>query len=282
MGQKIAAFFVIFFLILFVGLQFFVPHLLSGIFSSIATPFWQAEFAIGSGSLRSPGSLVAENEDLRRRLSDMEMRMGSILSVEKENEELKALFGITKTTPNIIGVISERQIFVNSSSSTSTPSLTGTNSEERRASGKILAPVLVRPPFAPYDEFVVSGGEDMGFAPGDRVYASEQVLIGTISEVLSRTSKVLLYSSPKQTHQVLVGSGNILATAVGRGGGQYSAELPRSAQVKEGDSVIVPSLWDKPFGIVNAVISDPAQPFVTVLFSPPVNIFQSRWVLISK
>ena len=122
----------------------------------------------------------------------------------------------------------------------------------------------------------------MGLAAGDKVYASESVLIGSISEVLGSTSRVKLYSSPGESYQVLVGSSSVVATALGRGGGQYSAELPRVVVVSEGDFVIAPSLFDKPFGIVSGVISDPAQPFITVLFAPPVNVFQERWVLVQR
>ncbi|MEK9177500.1 MAG: rod shape-determining protein MreC, partial [Patescibacteria group bacterium] len=111
------------------------------------------------------------------------------------------------------------------------------------------------------------------YAPGD-------VLIGAISDVLPETSKVSLFSSSGNILYVLIGPSNAPATAVGRGGGQYTAQLPRAVKISAGDFVIVPSIDDKPFGIVSAVESDSAQSFEIILFASPVNIYQLRWVLV--
>jgi hypothetical protein len=51
-------------------------------------------------------------------------------------------------------------------------------------------------------------------------------------------------------------------------------------KVSEGDMVMSPTLNDKAFGVVTGVLSDPTQPFETVLFAPPVNVYQLRWVLV--
>ena len=79
----------------------------------------------------------------------------------------------------------------------------------------------------------------------------------------------------------MIGTERAAAVAVGRGGGQYEAQLSRDVKVVEGDVVVSPSLNDKAFGIVTGVLSDPTQPFETVLFAPPVNVYQLRWVLVN-
>ena len=138
----------------------------------------------------------------------------------------------------------------------------------------------MRPPVAPYDEFIIDIGQDFNVAVNDSVYAPGNILIGHISEVLAHTSAVTLFSSPGQTFSVLVGSDAAPATAVGLGGGQYQAQLPRNIIVSVGDQVVVPSISTTPFGIVTSVTNDPTQAFETIMFAPPINLYQMRWVLV--
>ncbi len=245
--QKVAAFIFIGSVLAFAVIQWLAPHFLPALFTSIARPFWRAEFSIESGSLKSPQELLAENEALRLRLVEAEIKLMTVGAVELENSELRTMLAVSSSSSQFM-----------------------------------LAPVLTRPPFAPYDEFIIDGGIDRGFSVGDKVYAPGNILIGSIADALDRTSKVILFSSPDQTHQVLIGESNTPATAVGRGGGQYSAQVSREVKVIEGDFVTNPSLNDRPFGIVNSVLNEPAEPFQTVLFASPVNLYQLRWVLVEK
>lgn len=261
-GRNLAAAFFGAVIVFAIAVNFFWPHLVSGIFFSVSAPFWRTEFSLGSGSLKSVPALLSENERLKREMESLNFRIENIRAVEEENRSLKALFANPLTGDGPAGDIV-------------------TNMASSSASSRILAPVIMRPTLVPYDELIIDGGEDRGFRPGDKVFTTEDVLIGKISEVLSGTSKVMLYSSPGQVTQVLIGEGNDAATAIGRGGGQYSAELPRAAGVKEGDYVTAPSLYGKPFGIIRGIASDATQPFITVLFAPPVNIYNLRWVLVA-
>ena len=226
------------------AIRLWVPYLLPGIFNTIAVPFWRAEFSSASGSLDSPGAMLAQNEDLRRQLADAQVRLQTIQGIESENADLKALMGRASTTPYILGA------------------------------------VLSRPPFTAYDELIIDAGRDRGISSSSLVYAPGNVAIGRVTEVFADTSRVMLFSSPDETYQVLIGPSHIAALATGRGGGQYQAELSREAKVSEGDAVNSSGLNDRPFGVVTSVLSDPAQPFQTVLFAPPVNVYQLRWVLV--
>jgi len=147
--------------------------------------------------------------------------------------------------------------------------------------GRILAAVLVRPPQAAYDELLIDIGADHGITPGSRVYAPGNILIGSTTDIFGQTSKVELFSSSGNTYSVLIGPSRIPATAVGRGGGQYQAEVPQASKINQGDTVSDSSISDAPFGIVSSVLANPADPFETVLFAPPVNIYQLRWVLVA-
>ncbi len=253
----------------------FAPHFIPSIFTTIARPFWIMEFSIQSGSLRSPESLLNENEDLKRQLTDLTVRMQSTSILEKENSDLEAMLGRTIN-------------FASSTTATSTLSATSTKvllkpttKTKSPSAMPVLSAVLAHPPFAPYDELIIDIGSDYGVNVGDNVYAPGNVLIGHVSDVLANTSKVELLSSPSSSFEVLIGGQTITATAHGRGGGQYSAELSHDALVQVGDLVIMPFIDHIVVGIVGAMVTDPANSFKTVLFAPPASIYGLRWVMVN-
>jgi cell shape-determining protein MreC len=227
--------------------HFTLPNVISGTWTAIARPFWRIEFSAESGGLRSISTVLAENEALRRELAEATARVDTIHFVELENAELKRMLG--------------RNV------STSTQS-------------SLLAAVLQRPPFGAYDELIIDIGKDSGLTVGDKIYAPGKILIGQVGAVLGKTAKVILFSSPGSKYEVMIGPRHVPATAIGRGGGQYEAQVARDIPIKEGDFVEVPSLSDLPFAVVTSVISDPAQPFETIMFAPAVNVYQLRWVLV--
>ncbi len=251
-----------------VGIVMLVPHFLPSLFSSIARPFWRMEFSIASGSLDSPEALLAQNEDLKRQMAALMVDQQSAQAVDAENSQLLSLLGRPSAMSNMA-----------SSSDPSASSTATSFAYPKPVPGRTLAAVLVRPPFSPFDEIIIDIGSDQGIIPGAKIYAPGNVLIGTTTDVFSQTAKVRLLSSPGETYPVLIGSGSIPAVAVGRGGGQYSAQVPQASKVARGDAVSDSSLSDAPFGIVSEVFTDPAEPFETVLFAPPVNVYQLRWVL---
>jgi cell shape-determining protein MreC len=256
--------------IVIIAVQLLVPHFLPSIFTTIARPFWRMEFSVGSGSLDSPQALLAENESLKTQLAALNVQQQSVQAVANDNSELLALLGRTDASPANI----------QSATSTSTASSTPI-SYLRSIPGRILAAVLVRPPIISYDELLIDIGADHGIAPGSKVYAPGNILIGSTTDILGQTSKVKLFSSPGETYSVIIGSSHIPATAVGRGGGQYQAEVPQASKINQGDTVSDSSISDAPFGIVTAVLANPADPFETVLFAQSVNIYQLRWVLVA-
>ncbi len=224
------------------------PSFFSGLFMSMARPFWRAEFSIQSGALESPGQLLSENESLKLELSDLRLSIASssVSAILQENEDLKALLGRASTTPTV------------------------------------LAAVLSRPPYMPYDELIVDRGADDGIGSGTLVYSPEKVLIGKVSALYPETSAVILFTSSGQKYNVLIGSSRVPAVAVGRGGGQYEAQVPHGSAVQAADIASDASLNDLEFGIVVSVNADASDPFDQVLFAPPVNIYQLRWVLLDK
>lgn len=233
-------------------LKFFAPRFLPTVFGSALAPFWRLEYSTKSGAFSSQDKLLAENAELKRRLEELEASTTFVSVLEAENKELKDVLLTASSTHASSTIIYK----------------------------KVLAPVLSRPPWSAYDELVIDGGADRGFVAGEKVYASSLSPIGKLVQVLPSTSKVMLYSSPGESYQVLIGPSGIPALAEGRGGGEFKASLPRAVTVSTGDFVVVPSLYDKPLAQVKAVISDPTEPFQEVILTPPFNPYSLRWVLV--
>lgn len=263
-------------LIFVVVIRLLWPQTVSNLFSTVFSPFWRSQFALSSGSMKSSQTLLAQNEILKSRISDMENRLMAVQAIEQENTDLKSFLGRTKT----IGMKNSST----TSTSTDTISTVQTKNDfSDQFAGMILAPILVRPPSAPFDELVIDGGKDLLFESGDKIYIPGNILVGYIKEVSKNTSKVVLYSSPNEVFDVIVptvSSSSISIQAFGKGGGQYYAEIPKSIVVKRDGLITVPSIGNEIIGKIVSIISDQAEPFETILFAPPVNIYEARWVFV--
>jgi len=241
---KISSLIGAFLVTVFILIQIFAPHIFSAVFTSIFSPFWRTEFAMVSGSLLSPSDLLRENEALKRELSEDTVKMSQTEYLDFENSELRAMLNKASSTP------------------------------------KILAAILARPPVSAYDELIIDIGKDKNLSSTSVVYIGGNVPIGKVTEVFGNTSRVTLFSSPSNKQDVLIGPSHIPATSVGRGGGQYEAELPMGSKVSVGDFVLPTGLDARPLGTVVSIDSNTANPFEKILFAPSINIFQLRWVLV--
>ena len=229
-------------------IQLLAPQVLPAFANAIARPFWREQFYAKSGAFRSTAELLAENESLKRQLSDLRagIASSSIALLQSENPDLLVVMTRSTTTPRHF----------------------------------VLGAVLARPSFLPYDEFIIDVGSSDGIATTSQVYTPEKILVGHILGLQGHSAKVALYSSPRETYNVSIGPSHIPATAVGQGGGQYRASVPHGSNIQIGDFVSDNALYDRPFGVVVSIITDPSDPFDTVLFAPPVNIYQTRFVLV--
>jgi len=142
----------------------------------------------------------------------------------------------------------------------------------------VFATVLTKPNRSLYDTLIIDVGENAGVIEGDRVLYGGTIVIGKIVEVFKGSSKVLLISSPGEEIDVMVGGSNIETMAYGRGGGVFELELPRDTDVVVGDVVAVPGIISRILGTVEHIETKPSNPFKTILFKGPVNIFELKWV----
>ncbi len=233
-------------MLIFVLVQIFWPHIWYSVFSSVAKPFWRLEVSLLNDSAYSFEKLLNENRDLKNQLSLNELSIRSVKLLEQENADLKKILNRASSTP------------------------------------RILSAVLKRPPINAYDELIIDIGNDYGLATGTIVYSIENVPIGQIGDVFIDTSRVVLFSSSGYKYEVMIGKDRESTTAIGRGGGQFEANLSKTANVNEGDIVVASEFHNRPLGFVTAKISEAADPFSRVLFSLPINISNIHWVTVDK
>ena len=142
----------------------------------------------------------------------------------------------------------------------------------------LLGAVLVKPFMSPYDTLIIDVGTSNGVLAGDIVEVEGNTFIGFVSEVYNNTSKVVLYSSPGEKVKVLIGDNDIEKEAIGLGSGNFKVEIPTEIDVKEGDSIVIPSISTNIFGVVEKVEFKESDSFQNVLFKIPINIAELKWV----
>jgi len=239
---------VLFFLVIFFIFTFSGPK--TFIFG-VASPFWNLKTFIyylvidNVNLLLSKDSLIRENENLKLQIDKdkRDMILKDVLSAE--NDDLK---------------IALNRKDLNKKS--------------------ILSIILVKPFLSPYDTLIIDVGNDQNISVGDKVVADGNTFIGYVSEVYNNTSKVVLYSSPGEKVNVLIGNSNIEKEAVGMGGGNFEVDVPREVDVKEGDSIIMPSISPNVFGVISKIEYQSADAFQKVLFNSPVNVSELKWVYV--
>ncbi|MBI4118459.1 MAG: rod shape-determining protein MreC [Parcubacteria group bacterium] len=220
---------------------------------AVAVPLWKGEgmFTAKAKSIlsvvQSKQLLLKENARLEDEMRRLKAEMLSLFLLKKENDELRHYLGATKVDATAI-----------------------------------LAFVLVRPNRSPYDTLIVDRGGEDGLHVGDLVSAPGGVAIGTVTFVSGKTAKVTLFSSPGEKAVVEIGASALRVDAVGQGGGNFEAKLPRGIEVKKGDLVSLIEKRRIVLGIVESIKAEPADSFQILLFKLPVNIYELEWVEITK
>lgn len=218
----------------------------------IAWPFLKAKSSLGTGTeafsvtLRSKQSLADENAVLTQALEEAKLA----------NLERDVLFADNIALREALG-------------------------RPDAPHNRIAAVILAKPNASPYDTIILDIGQTEAVMPGAVVYAHGSTPIGMIDEVFGVTSQAKLFSTPKETTKVIL-KGGVYIDVVGKGGGSFEATLPRDIQIAEGDSMSLPNLAPQVLAVVKAVISDPRDPFQTILAQSPVNIQELKFVTVAR
>lgn len=251
-GKKKKWFFVIFLLFL---LFFYsnITNFLQKTLQVFIYPVWITENYLDEntinpfGFLASKKELLVFNEELKKDLVEAELMLVDRGVLLKENLELKEILGRSGNIENTV-----------------------------------LVAILAKPNRSLYDTLIVDAGKNLDIKKGDKVFALGNVLIGVVDEVDEKTSKVKLFSSQQEKIDVTLGFYNINVIAVGKGGGNFEIRLPRDTEVDVGEIVTMSGFNSPVLGSIEEIISDPVDPFKTLLFKSPVNMFELKWVQILK
>lgn len=195
---------------------------------------------------RSKNFLSREIETLRRENLDLKLALVVRRELEKENQDLRRLLELT----------------------------TG------EVKKPIVAKILLTPNVISSGVVTLEVGRknvSSDIKPGDLVVYDDKVLLGRVLEVRDYQTKVKLISADKSI-AVLVGDKSIPAEVTGLGSGNFSITLPKGAEVKRGDTVTAPEYGGYLLGLVDVIKKTNADPFQTILFNAPINIFQVKWV----
>lgn len=235
------------FLILIIALNFIQPTILTAPLVSVAVPILKIQASV-YGKLgdfltffSSKSDLEQENQRLKNSLVIADLGQFELDVYKRENLELKELLGRAKN--------------------------------EKR----ILSAVIGKPPHTPYDLLTIDIGRSTGILSGMPV-AVMDVIIGRVEEVYSESARVKLYSSPGEVTTVLVGPSRIHADAYGRGAGNFTFKIPKGLPVMKGDTITLPSINLKIFGVVREVESNIPDSFQTIFFTSPVDQTTLKWV----
>lgn len=222
-------------------LLFFAKSIVSTIGSLITTPIFFVRHYIETSSatvpvfIRGRMELQHEIDALKETIQQGSDTEATLAYLTRENKELRALMH---------------------------------ESEEE----SILAGVILRPPFSPYDTLVIDKGTQDGIVELAPVYFGDTIAIGYVRAVYDGHAYVTLFSSPDVETSVYVFGPDIFTTAYGMGGGVVRLSVPQGIMLALGDTVILPSLDTGVLGVIADIQSIPTEPeqHAYVTFKAPI------------
>jgi len=146
--------------------------------------------------------------------------------------------------------------------------------------GDIFAAVLSHPPITPFDTLIVDVHDTRDIAVGDRVFAGENIFIGTVHTISDSSVLVeLLSNAERKTEGILIRTETAVVLE-GIGGSAFEFIAPESFDVELGDLVVTPG--SDRFAIARVVHKqqDDNGSFVTILLEQIINFRTLQWVRI--
>ncbi len=207
-------------------------------------------------NFRSKKTLSAENENLKSQIAESAADRANYASLVDENNKLK----------EILNRKTDKKEF-------------------------ILAGILAKPNQSPYDTLIIDAGKNDGVTENAKVFALGHSLtgealgnvpIGRVVEVFTNSSKVILFSNPREKTDVVILGRDIFLQAIGRGGGNFELVLPRDLEILKDAEADLPGIEHYILGTVQSIISDPRDSFQKALLTSPVNVQELKFVEIEK
>ena len=240
-GYKKYVILIIFFVILFFFGVFF-KNLIQGLSSPVLNLnsgiFSSLENL--SAYLKSKKELQKINNELTEQNQDYKIQFLTLESLKKENEDLKSQLNFIDSNLKIV-----------------------------------VAKIITKPPFSPYDTFVVNSNDQI---KKDQKVFYKKMLIGRVIEAYANTAIVKLYSSSDEKIPIQI-LGNEFE-AEGQGNLSFKIKLPKSLVVEK-NSPVYSSETGSILGVVQSINSNEASAFQDIYFKYPININDLDYVEVS-
>ena len=226
------------------------PSASRSFFYNISRPLWISENIISSpfkgiaNFFKFKKSLIAQNLELQEELSLLKLKEIDYDILLKENQELKSE----------IGRYGDKNL--------------------------VFSRVLSRPPRSPYDTFVIDIGSIQDIAPADRVYLSDNVIIGVVTTVTPGTSLVQLFSSGGNKQEATLSRTGASFVLEGKGGANFQLQVPKDTDILWGDTFLYPGINSSIIGSVYYIDSNSQSSFKTAYIRTPGNVFQTKSVFV--
>ncbi len=212
---------------------------------------WREKISTG---FKEKKSLLEENNNLREKKVELEMRIASLEIIDKENAELKSFFAVFNSTTTLKAELKKT----------------------------LLASVIFRPPQTPYDIIIIDAGAEEGIKEGYIVAAFENVLLGYVEDVFADTAKIRLISSFGEETSALMDPSKAPVIVIGKGGENFEITLPAAVPAETGNKIITLGKQPMLIGIIERIEHPENSPFQKIMFRLPVNIQYLSKVFVSK
>jgi cell shape-determining protein MreC len=238
--------------LLFLVLSVIFPGFFRGTTQALMKPLWLFRYKTGDtfsfawNFISFKSSLIKENELLKDELGRLRLTKIDYDVLFKENEELKAMLSMKKS------------------------------------SMRAVANVLSKPPQSPFDTMVLASGKNAGIEIGNKVYISDNIIIGQISDVSDETSVVKLFSTGGEKIEVILLRTGQSFVITGSGGENFSLEIPKDTDIVWGDSLVLQGSSDFVLATVYFVDSSSQSSFKTVHMRVPGNLYQTKRVFVGS
>lgn len=199
-----------------------------------------------SGVFSTRAALEAQNRSLAEELAQYEERAGAYEVLRSENEQLRAFVRLVEST-------------------------------SRDAQG-VTAAVVSSVRTSPYGTFLIGAGEAEGIERGSLVQTSGGFVVGTVTDAGAHTATVGEIFAPGASVEAM--ASGVAFSAVGSGGGNARAKVPRALAIRIHDPVLAPGLGQRPIGIVGSIASSTASASQELFIVLPVNLSSLRYVYI--
>jgi rod shape-determining protein MreC len=153
---------------------------------------------------------------------------------------------------------------------------------QEKDNSRIVSRILSKPPNSPYDTFVLDSGSEEGVYFGNKVYISDNIIVGLVKNVTPHTSLVELFSKGGWKQEVTLSRTGANFVLNGLGGANFELEVPKDTDILWGDIFLYPKFSPAIVGSVYYIDIDSQNSFKKIYIRIPGNVFSSKYVFIEK